>query len=116
MPGEKVAKLYVRNKRKGPDKLLLDPEEVTLAAEDQGKGANVIDGLAVSNNGDYVAMEIKPGGDELHGELQVIDVHTGQQTGDVITQIGAEAWHAYWVPDDHSSSMVTFNTYRQSLN
>jgi len=102
MPGENTAKLYVRHGLKGQDSLLVDPEKITLAPADQGKGANVIDGLAVSNNGEWVAVEIKPGGDELHGELHVINVRTGRETGDVITQIGAEAWQAYWLPDDHS--------------
>jgi prolyl oligopeptidase len=102
MPGENTPKLYVRQGMRGDDLLLVDPEKLTLAPIDQGKGANVIDGLAVSENGQYLAVEIKPGGDERSGELHVIDVHTGHETGDVITQVGAEAYQPYWLPDDHS--------------
>jgi len=102
MPGENTPKLYLRQGLRGDDRLLVDPEKLTLAPIDQGKGANVIDGLAVSENGQYLAVEIKPGGDERSGELHVIDVHTGHETGDVITQVGAEAYQPYWLPDDHS--------------
>ena len=102
LPGENTQKLYVRHGLSGQDRLLIDPEKITLAAADQGKGTNVINGLAVSNNGAYIALGIEPGGDELHGELHVIDASTGKETGDVITQVGAEAWTPYWLPDDRS--------------
>jgi hypothetical protein len=26
----------------------------------------------------------------------------GQETGDVLTQVGAEAWQPYWLPDNRS--------------
>ena len=99
---EDVMRLYLRHGLAGEDKLLVDPEKVTLAPVDQGKGKNVIDGAAVSNNGEYIAVGIEPGGDELHGELHVFDVGTGRETGDVITQVGAEAWQPYWLPDNRS--------------
>jgi prolyl oligopeptidase len=102
LPGENTRKLYLRRGLNGQDRLLVDPEKITLAPADQGKGTNVIDGLAVSNNGGYVALGIEPGGDELHGELHVIDAVTGRESGDVITQVGAEAWMPYWLPDDRS--------------
>ena len=102
LPGENTRKLYLRRGLNGQDRLLVDPEKITLAPADQGKGTNVITGLAVSNNGGLIALGIEPGGDELHGELQVIDVGTGRETGDVIPQVGAEAWMPYWLPDDHS--------------
>ncbi len=86
----------------GRTELLVDPEKITLAPADQGKGTNVIFGLAVSNNGEYIALGIEPGGDELHGELHVIDAGTGLESGDVITQVGAEEWQPYWLPDDRS--------------
>lgn len=57
LPGENVAKLYLRRGLNGQDKLLVDPGKVTLAPVDQGKGKNVIDGSAVSENGQYVAGE-----------------------------------------------------------
>ena len=102
LPGENTRKLYLRHGLEGQDKLLIDPEKITLAPADQGKGTNVIDGLAVSSNGGYIALGIEPGGDELHGEIHVIEAATGRETGDVIPQVGAEAWNPYWLPDDRS--------------
>jgi prolyl oligopeptidase len=101
-PGEHTSKLYLRQGLDGQDRLLVDPEKITLASVDQGKGANVISGLATSNNGKYVALGIVPGGDELHGEIHVIDVGTGQESDDALTQVGAEAWEPYWLPDNRS--------------
>jgi prolyl oligopeptidase len=100
--GENTYKLYFRNGLDGSDKLLVDPEKLTLAAVDQGKGANVLSGIAVSDDGKRAVFGIVPGGDELHGELHVIDMTTGQKVGDVIPQVGAEAWQPYWLPDNHS--------------
>jgi prolyl oligopeptidase len=102
LPTENTAKLFVRHSMHGQDRLLVDPEKVTLAPADQGKGANVIYGWAVSDNGKYIALEIVPGGDELHGELRVIDAATGRETGDVLRQVGAEAWQPHWLPDNQS--------------
>jgi prolyl oligopeptidase len=102
LPTEDVGKLYLRQGLAGEDKLLVDPEKITLAAVDQGKGKNNIHGVSVSDSGEYIAAGIVPGGDDLHGELRVIDSATGRETGDVITQVGAEAWYPYWLPDNHS--------------
>jgi prolyl oligopeptidase len=102
LPTENTAKLFVRHSMHGQDRLLVDPEKVTLAPADQSKGANVINGWAVSDNGRHIVLGIVPGGDELHGELRVIDAVTGRETGDVLTQVGAEAWQPYWLPDNQS--------------
>ena len=102
MPGEHTSKLYLRHELNGQDRLLVDPEKITLAPVDQGKGANVITGLATSNNGKYLALGIVPGGDELHGEIRVVDIATGEESGDVLTQVGAEAWEPHWLPDNRS--------------
>jgi prolyl oligopeptidase len=102
LPGEDVAKLYLRRGLNGEDKLLVDPEKITLAPVDQGKGKNVIHGFAVSDNGAYIALGIWPGGDELHGELHVIETATGRETGDVMIEVGAEAWEPHWLPDNRS--------------
>jgi prolyl oligopeptidase len=101
-PGENTYKLYLRNGLDGSDKLLIDPEKLKLAEIDQGKGTNVLSGIAVSDDGKRAVVGIVPGGDELHGELHVIDIATGQELGDVIPQVGAEAWQPYWLPDSHS--------------
>ncbi|MBV9625055.1 MAG: S9 family peptidase [Acidobacteria bacterium] len=102
LPGENTRKLYLRHGLRGDDTLLVDPEKIALARSDQGRGKNVIAGLKVSPNGQYVAVNVVPGGDELHGELRVIDINSGQEQGDVLTRIGAEAWEANWLPDGHS--------------
>jgi len=102
LPKENTRKLYARHGLDGQDKLLVDPEKITLTPADQGKGTNVIDDFAVSYNGGYIALGIEPGGDELHGEIHVIEAATGRETGDVIPQVGAEAWNPYWLPDDRS--------------
>jgi len=100
--GERTPKLYLRHGLKGKDRLLLDPEKVTLAAVDQGKGVNVITGFVPSNSNKYIAVGIVPGGDELHGEIHVIETSTGKETGDVLTEVGAEAWTPYWLPEDRA--------------
>jgi prolyl oligopeptidase len=102
LPGENTRKLYVRQGLNGDDRLLIDPEKIALAADDQGKGSTVIAGLDVSDNGRYAAINVVPGGDELHGELHIIDINSGQEQGDVITRVGAEAWKVNWLPDNRS--------------
>ena len=101
-PGENTSKLYVRDGLGGQDRILVDPEKITLAPVDQGKGTNVVLGVAVSDDGAYAVVGIQPGGDELHGELHVFEMATGRASGDVITQVGAEAWNPYWLPDNRS--------------
>jgi len=101
LPAENTRKVYLRQGLSGQDRLLVDPEKITLAPVDQGKGTNAIFGSVMSNDGKHIALGIEPGGDELHGELHVIDVETGRDT-DVIVQVGAEAWDPYWLPDNRS--------------
>jgi prolyl oligopeptidase len=102
LPSEDTSKLYLRRGLNGEDKLLVDPEKISLSPVDQGKGKNLIQSFAVSDNAAYIALGIWPGGDELHGEVHVIDTATGQETGDVLTQLGAKAWQPYWMPDNRS--------------
>ncbi len=102
LPGENVSRLYTRRGMSGDDTLLLDPAKVKLAPAAQAKGANTIWGWAVSDDAKYVAVGIIPGGSELDGELHVIEMATGRETGDVIPRIGAEAWDPHWLPDNHS--------------
>lgn len=101
LQGEDTLKLCLRQGLTGEDRLLVDPEKITLSPVDQDKGTNVIFGGAMSNDGKYIAVGIEPGGDELHGEMHVIDVDTGRDS-DVIVQVGAEAWQPNWLPDNHS--------------
>ncbi len=102
LPGEDVFKLYRRNGLAGQDALLLDPEMITLAPDAQKKGKNAIWGWAASDDSKYLAVGIVPGGSELDGELHVIEIATGRDTGDVISRVGAEAWNPHWLPDNRS--------------
>ncbi len=102
LAGENAAKLYLRKGLGGQERLLADPDKISLVPADQGKGRNVISGWAVSNDGKYIALGVVPGGDELHGELHLIDAASGRETGDVIAQVGAEAWDPHWLPDNRS--------------
>lgn len=102
LPGEDVSKLYRRNGLAGHDALLLDPEKVGLAPAAQKKGKNTIWGWATSDDSKYLAVGLMPGGSELDGELHVIEIATGRDTGDVISRVGAEAWNPHWLPDNRS--------------
>ncbi|MBV9147358.1 MAG: prolyl oligopeptidase family serine peptidase, partial [Acidobacteria bacterium] len=102
LPGESTAKLYIRQDLNGEDRLVVDPQRIKLNPEDQGKGTTVIEWFAVSNNQKKVAVLVIPGGDELHGELHVLDIESGRESGEVLTQVGAEAPQVYWLPDDRS--------------
>lgn len=102
LPGENVAKLYQRKGLAGQDTLLVDPEKITLAPDTQKKGKNTIWGWAASDDSKYLAVGIVPGGSELDGELHVLEIATGRETGDVISRVGAEAWQPHWLPDNRS--------------
>ena len=84
LPGDNVAKLYLREGLDGQDKLLVDPEKVTLAPVDRGKGKNAILYFAPSDDNRYVAVCIAPGGSEWNTEIHVIETASGRETGDVI--------------------------------
>jgi prolyl oligopeptidase len=104
-PTEDVFKLYLRSGLKGQDRLLLDPEKITLTAANQSKGKNdiIFYGFAVSDDARYTAVGIIPGGSETNAELHVIETASGRETGDVISRgVGAEAWNPYWLPDNRS--------------
>ena len=53
LPTEDVGKLYLRSGLKGQDRLLVDPEKITLTAANQSKGKNDILGFAVSDDAQY---------------------------------------------------------------
>ncbi len=100
LPGENASKLYLRHGLSGEEKLLADPEKITLAASRQSKGKNAIAGYTVSVDGKYVAANITPGGSENDTEVHVIDVATGRETGDVILR--AKHGVTGWLPDNRS--------------
>ncbi len=100
LPTEDVYKLYLRQGLNGEDKLLVDPEKVSLAALSQGKGKNTIQYFAASQDSKYVAVGIAPGGAERDTEIHVFEVASARETGDVIPR----AWGGgvSWLPDGHS--------------
>jgi prolyl oligopeptidase len=102
LPGENVMKLYKRHGLSGEDTLLLDPAKVKLAGPSQSKGENTISGVEPSADSRYVAVGIIPGGSELDGEIHVLEIASGRETGDVISHVGAEAWEPHWLPDNRS--------------
>ena len=100
LPGENASKLYLRHGLSGEEKLLADPEKITLPASSQSKGKNALTGYIVSDDGKYVALNITPGGSENDTEIHVTDVATGRETGDVILR--AKHGVTGWLPDNHS--------------
>ena len=100
MPGEITSKLYLRHGLNGEEKLLADPEKITVTASSQSKGKNALTGYIVSDDGKYVTVHITPGGSENDTEIHVIDVVTGRETGDVI--LHAKHVVTGWLPDNHS--------------
>jgi prolyl oligopeptidase len=101
LPTEDVDKLYLRSGLNGQDRLLIDPEKITLTAANQSKGKNDILGLAVSDDGQYVVVGIVPGGSETNAELHVIEIASGREIGDVLSRgVGSEGWQPYWLPDN----------------
>jgi prolyl oligopeptidase len=103
LPTEDVFKLYLRSGLKGQDRLLIDPEKITLTAVNESKGKNEFLGIALSDDGRYLVAGIVPGGSETNAELHVIETASGRETGDVFSRgVGAEAWKPYWLPDNRS--------------
>ncbi len=103
LPAEDVFRLYLRSGLNGQDRLLIDPEKITLTAANQSKGKNDILGFAVSDDGRYMVVGIVPGGSETNAELHVIETASGRETGDVLSRgVGAEAWQPHWLPDNRS--------------
>jgi len=100
LPKEDIAKLYLRRGLRGEDQLLVDPEKITLAAPNQGKGKNVIQYFAPSRDNKSVAVGIAPGGSERDTEMHFFETASGHETGDVILR----AWGANpnWLTDNRS--------------
>jgi prolyl oligopeptidase len=100
LPTENMYKLYIRRGLKGQDRLLVDPERVTLAAPNRSKGKNAIMYFAASRDIRYLAVGIAPGGSERDTEMHVFETDSGRETADVIPR----AWGGSpnWLPDNHS--------------
>jgi prolyl oligopeptidase len=103
LPGDDVEKLYLRKGLHGEDRLLLDPEKITLAVVNQGKGKSELGAAFPSGDMKYIAVTIVPGGAENDTELHVIETPTGRETGDVILRaVGQESGVPNWLPDNRS--------------
>ena len=84
LPTEDVDKLYLRQGLKGEDKLLVDPEKITLAAAKMARERTPIQYFAPSRDNKYVAVGIAPGGSERDTEIHVFETASGRETGDVV--------------------------------
>jgi prolyl oligopeptidase len=99
--GEDTYKLYFRKGLTGEERLVADPENVTIAEASRQKGDKVIDYIAPSNDLKYVAVAITPGGSEYDTEIHIFEIASGRETGDVITRCCAHA-NPVWLPDNQS--------------
>jgi prolyl oligopeptidase len=99
-PSEILAKLYVRHGLNGEDRLLVDPEGVKIAAQNQSKGKNAIQCFGPSLDNRYVGVGVAPGGAERDTEMHLFETASGRETGDVV----ARAWGGspIWLPDNRS--------------
>lgn len=95
-------KLYWRQGLDGPDRLLVDPQSIRLAAPSQSKGRNSLSCVAPSDDARYLLVGILPGGAEDAAELHVLDVETGRETGDVVTHASAQLAEPCWLPRRHA--------------
>jgi len=85
----KLAKLATRDR--GTERILIDPELVG------GDRHASLDAYELSPDGKYVGYVIATGGGEV-GQIHVMDVATGKETGDVIDSIWGE-FAPNWSPD-----------------
>jgi prolyl oligopeptidase len=101
---EDTWKLYIRRGLDGNEKLVADPERMTLLqGANQKKGKNAIQYFAPSPDGKFIAVGIAPGSSETDVELHVIDVATSRETADVI--VGGpcvDGLPPNWLPDNHA--------------
>jgi prolyl oligopeptidase len=98
--GENNRKLYVREGFGGAERLLVDPDQLS----ENGKTFSIT-AYSVSPDGRYVSYLVSPGGAE-YGDIRVLDVASGRETGD---RIEATRWDAgAWLPDNRSFVYLRF--------
>jgi prolyl oligopeptidase len=100
LPSEILYKLYVRQGLNGADKLVVDPEQVKIAAENQAKGKNAIQYFGPSLDNRYVGVGVAPGGSERDTEMHLFEAASGRELGDVVRR----AWGGspIWLPGNRS--------------
>jgi prolyl oligopeptidase len=101
LAGEDTYKIYIRRGLKGAERLLVDPEKISIAEASRKKGKKVINYFAPSNDLRYVAVTIIPGGAEYDTEMHIIETASGLETGDVVLHCCAES-NPVWMPDGRS--------------
>jgi prolyl oligopeptidase len=93
-PGESDRNLYVRDGLNGTERLLVDPDKLAKG----GQHLSITD-YSPSPDAKLVSFLISPGGAEV-GDIRVLDVDTGKETGD---RIEGTRWMAgSWLPDGRS--------------
>lgn len=91
-PGSDSNKLYMRDRRTGVERLLVQPEN-----QDTAEGVHFsIDYFYPSLDGNYVAYGLSPGGSE-NSVMHIIDTRSGGVLSDVIDR--AQFARASWLPD-----------------
>jgi prolyl oligopeptidase len=110
-PADQTPKLYVRDGLTGPERLLVDPQDVgeatakligaTRAAPSERSAPTrySMSDYYASDDGKYVAVEIAAGGSE-EGVVRIVDATTGKTLPDVIDRI----WEAALTWDPSGSS------------
>ena len=91
-PGSDSNKLYMRGRRTGVERLLVQPENRSTA---QG-GHFSIDYFYPSLDGNYVAYGISPGGSE-NSVMHIVDTRSGRVLSDAIDR--AQFAKTSWLPD-----------------
>lgn len=93
-PGDRTAKLYVREGLSGNERMLVDPDQLA------GKSPATIDYYEASPDGRHAAVGISVAGSE-DSVLRIVETASGRDLGVAITQVQpGEALH--WHPDGRS--------------
>jgi len=89
LPGEDIAKVYVRDSLGGPERLLVDPERL----KQEGGPHWSVDYFSPSWDGRYLAYGASPAGSE-NSIMRILDLTTGQLLPDSIdrAQFGGPSW------------------------
>lgn len=93
-PGENDTKIYVREGLSGAERLLVDPEKISVADRRYSLGD-----WNASHDGKYVSYIVSVGGSE-NGELRVVETASGKDLGERIDRTRFVAGE--WMPDGKS--------------
>jgi prolyl oligopeptidase len=93
-PGENDTKIYVRENINGTERLLVDPEKMSVADKRYSLGE-----WNASHDGKYVSYIVSVGGSE-NGELRVVETASGKDSGERIDRTRFVAGE--WLPDGKS--------------